>query len=86
MSKVKNLQVEIKSYFRGLQAQLMRLLVFILMLLFMFSCKSTRSTKVVKPKTHKIWAKGNKYLIDIPVGVRHIHLFKRRRIKTVRMN
>jgi hypothetical protein len=40
---------------------------------------------VLKPKYHKVWAKGNKYLIDIPVGTRHIHLFERRRTKTVSM-
>ncbi len=64
----------------------MRLLIFLLLMFSVCSCRSMKGTKVTKPKTHKIGAKGNKYLIDIPVGVRHIHLFERRRTKTVRMN
>ncbi len=61
-------------------------LVIVIATLSVCSCSSSKDgTKVLKPKTHKIWAKGNKYLIDIPVGVRHIHLFERKRTKTVRM-
>ncbi|HTH56550.1 MAG TPA: hypothetical protein VL728_10940 [Cyclobacteriaceae bacterium] len=65
----------------------MRLALVMLCSVFLVSCKApTGGTKVVKPKTHKMWAKGNKYLIDIPIGARHLHLFERRRTKTVRMN
>lgn len=65
----------------------MRSALFLLLLFFAFSCSSKNtSTKVIKPKTHKIWAKGNKYVIDIPVGTRHIHLFERKKTKTVKMN
>ncbi|MBL7875011.1 MAG: hypothetical protein JNL53_05075 [Cyclobacteriaceae bacterium] len=46
---------------------------------------SSSGTKVVKPRYHKVWAGGNKYRIDIPVGTRHIHMFERKRTKTVRM-
>jgi len=61
----------------------MRIFALLLVLIVAQSCHSSRGTKVIKPKTHKIWAKGNKYLIDIPVGARHIHLFERRRTQTV---
>ncbi|GIL21490.1 MAG: hypothetical protein BroJett042_00030 [Bacteroidota bacterium] len=44
-----------------------------------------KGQKVVKPRTHKVWAKGNRYLIDIPVGNRHIRMFERKRTKMVRM-
>jgi hypothetical protein len=44
-----------------------------------------RSQKVVKPRTHKVWAKGNRYRIDIPIGNRHIRMFERKRTKVVRM-
>jgi len=64
----------------------MRLIILSILILGISSCKSSHgNTKVLKPKYHKVWAKGNKYLIDIPVGTRHIHLFERRRTKTVSM-
>jgi len=64
----------------------MRLLLLSFLILGISSCKSSNgSTKVLKPKYHKVWAKGNKYVIDIPVGTRHIHLFERRRTKMVSM-
>jgi hypothetical protein len=44
-----------------------------------------RGQKVVKPRTHKVWAKGNRYRIDIPIGNRHIRMFERKRTKMVRM-
>ncbi|HCZ36825.1 MAG TPA: hypothetical protein DHV26_12965 [Cytophagales bacterium] len=47
--------------------------------------KSKQSQKVVKPRTHKVWAKGNRYRIDIPIGNRHIRMFERKRTKMVRM-
>jgi hypothetical protein len=50
----------------------------------LLSCASS-GEKVVKPKTHKMWARGNRYVIDIPVGARHIRLFERKRTKMVRM-
>jgi hypothetical protein len=61
-----------------------RLFILMVSTLLLFSCAST-GEKVVKPKTHKMWAKGNRYVIDIPVGVRHIRLFERKRTKMVRM-
>jgi hypothetical protein len=64
----------------------MRLIALIIILVCISSCSSSKGgTKVLRPKYHKVWAKGNKYLIDIPVGVRHIHLFERRRTKIVTM-
>lgn len=57
--------------------------------LFLFLCTclacSSSGKKVVKPRYHHMWAKGNKYLIDIPVGNRHIRLFQRKRTKAVSM-
>ncbi|MCW5910937.1 MAG: hypothetical protein KIT62_07675 [Cyclobacteriaceae bacterium] len=44
-----------------------------------------KGEKVVKPRTHKVWARGNRYVIDIPVGNRHIRMFERKRTKMVRM-
>lgn len=64
----------------------MRLFCCLLAIVFFTSCKSSKGTKAVKPKTHKVWARDNKYIIDIPVGARHIRLFERKRTKTVRMN
>jgi hypothetical protein len=61
-----------------------RLLSIILSTLLLLSCAST-GEKVVKPRTHKMWAKGNRYVIDIPVGARHIRIFERKRTKMVRM-
>ncbi|MCX8492409.1 MAG: hypothetical protein ORN54_15235 [Cyclobacteriaceae bacterium] len=50
------------------------------------SCHSSgTSKKVVKPRYHNVWAKGNKYRIDIPIGNRHIRLLERKRVKTTRM-
>jgi hypothetical protein len=47
--------------------------------------KGQQSQKVVKPRTHKVWAKGNRYRIDIPIGNRHIRMFERKRTRMVRM-
>ncbi|HLZ17328.1 MAG TPA: hypothetical protein VKQ08_09825 [Cyclobacteriaceae bacterium] len=64
----------------------MRLLVLLLIVGCSGSCASQKGgTKVLRPRYHKVWAKGNKYLIDIPVGARHIRLFERRRTKVVSM-
>lgn len=63
---------------------MLRLVIFFLGFVILCSCASS-GEKVVKPRTHKMWAKGNKYVIDIPVGARHIQLFERKRTKTVRM-
>lgn len=52
--------------------------------LLLLSCASS-GERVVKPRTHKMWAKGHRYVIDIPVGVRHIHLFERKRTKMMRV-
>jgi hypothetical protein len=52
--------------------------------MLLLSC-AAGGEKVVKPRTHKIFPRGNKYVIDIPVGTRHIQLFKRKRTKMVRM-
>ncbi len=49
------------------------------------SSSSSSSKKVVKPRYHHVWAKGNKYRIDIPIGNRHIRLFQRKRTKAVNM-
>lgn len=73
--------MEINVIFRSNMA---RAFFFLLSICLLASC-SSRGTKVVKPKTHKVWANGNKYLIDIPVGTRHIHLFERKRTKAVKM-
>jgi hypothetical protein len=64
---------------------MMRPIILLLALLATASCSSRGGTRVLKPKYHKTWPHGNKYVIDIPVGVRHIHLFERRRTKTVTM-
>ncbi|MBS1949942.1 MAG: hypothetical protein OJF59_002417 [Cytophagales bacterium] len=62
---------------------MLRIVFLILLAVLLTSCHSSKtSTKVLRPKTHNVWPAGNKYLIDIPVGVRHIHLFKRRTTKT----
>ncbi|MBN8575909.1 MAG: hypothetical protein KF775_14105 [Cyclobacteriaceae bacterium] len=62
------------------------LLPVFLLLLFVSACGTVgKGQKVVKPRTHKMWAKGNRYVIDIPVGNRHIQMFERKRTKTVRM-
>lgn len=63
----------------------MKSIIYILIgCLLLISCASS-GEKVVKPRTHKMWARGNKYVIDIPVGARHIRLFERKRTKMVRM-
>ncbi len=65
---------------------MIRTLFTIALILIFASCGSSgKGTKVVKPKTHKVWARGNKYVIDIPVGARRIQLFERKRTKTVNM-
>jgi hypothetical protein len=56
----------------------------IILLLILSSCASS-GKKVVKPRYHHVWAKGNKYRIDIPVGNRHIRMFQRKRTKAVSM-
>jgi len=61
-----------------------RLLIVTLSTLLLFSCAAS-GEKVVKPRTHKMWAKGNRYVIDIPVGARHIRMFERKRTRMVRM-
>ncbi len=61
-----------------------RLFIAMVSTLLLFSCASS-GEKVVKPKTHKMWARGNRYVIDIPLGARHIRLFERKRTKMVRM-
>ncbi len=63
----------------------MRILFVTISLLLLAACGSSKGTNVVKPKTHKMWAKGNKYVIDIPVGARHIRLFERKRTRKVSM-
>jgi PBP1b-binding outer membrane lipoprotein LpoB len=61
-----------------------RFILVILGALLLLSCASA-GEKVVKPRTHKMWARGNRYVIDIPVGTRHIRMFERKRTKIVRM-
>jgi hypothetical protein len=61
-----------------------RLFIATVCTLLLFSCASA-GEKVVKPRTHKMWARGNRYVIDIPVGARHIRMFERKRTKIVRM-
>lgn len=57
-------------------------LILLLSLCLLVSCRSSKNkTQVLRPKTHKIWPAGNKYVIDIPVGARHIRLLKRRTTK-----
>ena len=65
----------------------MIILLRLLFLCFLLaSCHGTNaSKKVVKPRYHHVWAKGNKYRIDIPIGNRHIRLFQRKRTKAVKM-
>ncbi|MBS1507484.1 MAG: hypothetical protein JSS79_12625 [Bacteroidetes bacterium] len=63
----------------------MRFIGFLFFLAIASSCGSSKGTKVLRPKTHTVWPKGHKYLIDIPVGTRHIHIWERRRTKTVTM-
>jgi hypothetical protein len=63
---------------------LKRLLFATLCTSMLFSCASS-GEKVVKPKTHKMWARGNRYVIDIPVGARHIRMFERKRTRMVKM-
>ncbi|MCA4900123.1 MAG: hypothetical protein ACK514_14770 [Bacteroidota bacterium] len=59
---------------------------FILFIVFAFACVACSSgKKVVKPRYHHVWAKGNKYRIDIPIGNRHIRMFQRKRTKAVSM-
>ncbi|MCU0420148.1 MAG: hypothetical protein MUC38_10905 [Cyclobacteriaceae bacterium] len=61
------------------------LIVCLVIVLAASGCRSSRGTTVVQPKTYKVWPKGNKYRISIPVGARRINLFERKRTKTVRM-
>ena len=61
-----------------------RLFIAMVSTLLLFS-RASSGEKVVKPKTHKMWARGNRYVIDIPIGARHIRLFERKRTKMVRM-
>jgi hypothetical protein len=63
---------------------MIRLVLLLICVLSISACASS-GEKVVKPRTHKMWARGNKYVIDIPVGARHIQLIERKRTKTVRM-
>lgn len=67
----------------------MRLLYLFALITVVSSCsifKKGDGASVVKPRTHKVWAKGNRYVIDIPVGNRHIRIIERKRTKKVRMN
>ncbi|MBL7861760.1 MAG: hypothetical protein JNJ65_11410 [Cyclobacteriaceae bacterium] len=61
-----------------------KVLPFLFVGALVMACGSS-GQRVVKPKTHKVWARGNRYLIDIPIGARHIHLVERKRTKLVRM-
>ncbi|MBI3221256.1 MAG: hypothetical protein HYZ44_17230 [Bacteroidetes bacterium] len=64
----------------------MKKLFWIALVVLLFGCGSSNSSKkVVKPRYHHVWAKGNKYRIDIPIGNRHIRLFQRKRTKAVNM-
>ncbi|MBS1556604.1 MAG: hypothetical protein JSU09_16930 [Bacteroidetes bacterium] len=60
---------------------------FVLFIVFIVACVACSSSgkKVVKPRYHHVWAKGNKYRIDIPIGNRHIRMFQRKRTKAVSM-
>ena len=62
--------------------------VFIILLgLGMFSCsvfKHKNSTAVVRPRYHMTSPK-NRWLVDIPIGARHIRILERKRTKVVRM-
>lgn len=62
----------------------MKKILLVAFCLLLFSCASS-GERVVKPRTHKMWAKGHRYVIDIPVGVRHIHLFERKRTRMMRV-
>ena len=46
---------------------------------------SDSSKKAAKPRYHHVWAGGNKYRIDIPIGNRHIRMLGRKRTKAVKM-
>ncbi|MFM8850935.1 MAG: hypothetical protein ACKOE5_11125 [Cytophagales bacterium] len=60
---------------------------FLFLIVFIVACVacSSSSKKVIKPRYHHVWAKGNKYRIDIPIGNRHIRMFQRKRTKAVSM-
>ena len=63
-----------------------KLHIAILALLVLASCGGSRgSTKVTKPRYHHVWAKGNRYRIDIPIGNRHIRFLERKRTKAITM-
>jgi hypothetical protein len=51
-----------------------------------FSKNSGSTTKVVRPKYHKTGPKDHQWLVDIPVGARHIRFFERKRTQVVRMH
>jgi hypothetical protein len=63
----------------------MRILLFAILAILLFSCSATSSKKVMKPRYHHVWARGNKYRIDIPIGNRHLRMFERKRTKAIRM-
>jgi alpha-tubulin suppressor-like RCC1 family protein len=63
---------------------MMRIILLWVSSILLLGCSSS-GTKVVKPRGHKVWAKGNRYVIDIPVGNRHIRMLERKRTKVVRM-
>lgn len=56
----------------------------IISMLLLSSCIGS-GERVVKPRTHKMWARGNRYVIDIPVGARHIRMIERKRTRMVRV-
>ncbi|MFM8738634.1 MAG: hypothetical protein ACKOC0_00355 [Cytophagales bacterium] len=60
---------------------------FLFLIAFIVACVACSSSgkNVVKPRYHHVWAKGNKYRIDIPIGNRHIRMFQRKRTKAVSM-
>jgi hypothetical protein len=63
----------------------MRILFLAILISLLFSSCASGGKKVAKPRYHHVWAKGNKYRIDIPIGNRHIRLLERKRIKATRM-
>jgi hypothetical protein len=63
----------------------MKRIITVFLCSLLFTACASSGERVVKPKTHKIWPAGNRYVIDIPVGARHIRFIERKRTKKVRM-